>query len=47
MTGARFDVETAHDVVISTLVLPTGEWEGGPYQVLPVHAKIERQGVAA
>ncbi|MHB8763553.1 MAG: nucleotidyltransferase domain-containing protein [Deferrisomatales bacterium] len=47
VTDALFDVELAHDVVISTLVLPTEEWEGGPYQVLPIRAEIERQGVAA
>lgn len=32
VSDALFDVELAHDVVISTLVLPTEEWEGGPYQ---------------
>ena len=47
VTDALFDVEMAHDVVISTLVIPFDEWEAGPYQVLPIRAEIERQGVAA
>ena len=47
VTDALFDVEMAHDVVISTLVLPAEEWEAGPYRVLPIRAEIERQGVAA
>ncbi|MBI5446345.1 MAG: nucleotidyltransferase domain-containing protein [Deltaproteobacteria bacterium] len=47
VTDALFDVELAHDVVISTLVLTAEEWEAGPYRVLPIRAEIERQGVAA
>jgi predicted nucleotidyltransferase len=47
VTDALFDVEMAHDVVISTLVLPAEEWEGGPYRVLPIRSEIERQGAAA
>lgn len=47
LTDALFDVEFAHDVVISTLVVPREEWEHGPSIVLPIHDEIESHGVAA
>lgn len=47
VTDALFDVEMAHDVVISTLVLPAEEWESGPYRVLPIRSEIQRHGAAA
>lgn len=47
VTDALFDVEMAHDVVISTLVLPAEEWENGPYRVLPIRDEVDREGVAA
>jgi len=47
ITDALFDVEMAHDVVISTLVLPIEEWEHGPYSVLPIRDEVDREGVAA
>jgi len=47
ITDALFDVELAHDVVISTLVLPAEEWENGPYRVLPIRGEVDREGVAA
>ena len=46
VTDALFEVEMAHDVVISTLVLPAEEWEAGPYRVLPIRTEINRQGVS-
>lgn len=42
-----FDIELAHDVVISTLVVPKNEWEQGYWTVLPIKDEIERDGVAA
>lgn len=42
---ALFDVEMAHGVVISTLVVPAGEWERGRYAVLPIHDAIEASAV--
>jgi uncharacterized protein len=47
ITEALFDIQLAHDVVISTLVVPRSEWIDGVYPVLPIHAEIERYGVAA
>ncbi len=41
---ALFDIELAHDVVISALVVPKSEWEGGRYTILPIHAEVERTG---
>jgi len=47
VTDALFDVELAHDVVISTLVVSECEWLHGRYQVLAIRDEIERDGVAA
>ncbi len=47
ITDALFDVELAHDVVISTLVVFEDEWLHGRYQVLAIRDEIERDGVAA
>ena len=45
ITDALFEVELAHDVVLSTLVLPASEWEHGRVAVLPIHDAIESSGV--
>jgi predicted nucleotidyltransferase len=47
ITDLLFDVECAHDVVISTLVVSSKRWSSGPYPVLPIYREIERYGVAA
>lgn len=47
ITDALFDVELAHDVVISTLVASQKEWTAGRYRVLPIHDEVEHDGVAA
>ena len=47
ITDALFDLQLELDVVISTLVVPSEEWEHGLYQVLPIRYEIEREGVAA
>ncbi len=47
ITEALFDIELAHDVVISTLVIPKSDWVAGRYSVLPIHDEVERYGVAA
>ncbi len=47
ITDALFDTQLTHNVVISTLVIPTQEWGAGRYTVLSIHDEIERDGVAA
>jgi predicted nucleotidyltransferase len=47
ITEALFDIELAHDVVISTLVVPNSDWVAGCYSVLPIHDEIECYGVVA
>jgi len=47
ITDLLFDVECAHDVVISTIVVSKEGWATGPYTVLPLHRESERYGVAA
>ena len=47
ITSALFDLQLELEVVISTLVVPTEEWEHGLYQVLPIRHEIDREGVAA
>lgn len=44
---ALFDLELTHDVIISTLIVPTEVWTNGVYRVLPIHDEIARDGVAA
>ena len=45
ITDALFDIELAHGVVISSLVLPAAEWERGRFTILPIHEEIEDSGV--
>ncbi len=45
VTDLLFDIQLTHDVLISTLILPTREWSQGPYIVLPIDDEIERDGV--
>ncbi len=47
ITDTLSDVELAHDVVISTLVVPVHEWSAGRYAVLPIHDEVDRIGIAA
>lgn len=47
ITDALFAVQLAHDVVISTLVVPVEEWRQGRISVLPIHDEIEEFGAAA
>jgi len=47
ITSALFDLQLELEVVISTLIVSTEEWEHGLYQVLPIRREIEREGVAA
>ncbi len=47
ITDALYDIQLAHSVVISTLVVSQREWSEGRYSVLPIHDEIERYGVAA
>jgi hypothetical protein len=47
ITDALFDVQLAHNVVITPLVVSDREWSQGRYAVLPIHDEVERHGVAA
>ncbi|MBW4481478.1 MAG: nucleotidyltransferase domain-containing protein [Tildeniella torsiva UHER 1998/13D] len=47
ITDALFDIELAHDVVISTLVVAQTDWLNGYYTRLPIYQEISQQGVAA
>jgi len=44
---ALFDIEMAHDVLISILVKTSSEWENGICTAFPVHQKISKEGVLA
>jgi predicted nucleotidyltransferase len=46
ITDTLCDIQLAHGVVISTLVVANHEWLEGRYSVLPIHDEIERYGVA-
>ena len=45
IVDALFDVELAHDVVLSPLIVPGRQWRQGPYRILPIHREIARDGV--
>ena len=45
LTDALFDVELEYDVVISTLVTTTADWDEGVFSVLPIHEEIARDGI--
>lgn len=47
ITEALFEVEMAHGVVISPLIVPAAEWERGRFAVLPIHDLIESTAVLA
>jgi len=42
ITSALFDLQLQMNVVLSTLVVSTDEWNEGLYQVLPIRGEIER-----
>lgn len=42
-----YPLELEYDVVFSTLEVPASDWYEGVYQVLPLRAEVERDGVAA
>ena len=41
-----FDVELAHEVVLSPLIVSGRSWRDGIYRVLPIHGEIARDGVS-
>jgi hypothetical protein len=47
INDALFDIELAHDVVISTLIATDAEWNEGTFPVLPIHHEISEHGVTA
>lgn len=47
ITDTLYDIQLAHGVVISTLVVANREWLEGRYSILPIHDEIERYSVAA
>jgi predicted nucleotidyltransferase len=44
---ALFDIEMAHDALISILVVPVNEWSGGIFAALPIYHEVMRDGVLA
>ena len=40
-------LQLEHRVFFSTLAIPAADWYEGVYQVLPLRAEVERDGVAA
>jgi hypothetical protein len=45
IVDALFDVELAHDVVLSSLIVPGRQWRERVYRILPIHDEIARDGV--
>ena len=39
-------VQRRYSVVLSPVIIPSLEWEDGPYMVLPFHDEVDRDGVA-
>lgn len=46
IVGTLFDVELAHDVVLSPLIVSGRSWRDGINRVLPIHGEIARDGVS-
>lgn len=47
ITRLLFEVELKQEVVLTPLIVAEEDWEHGLYQVLPLRAEIERDGVTA
>lgn len=47
LIDALFDVELAHDTLISVLVVSEAEWAGGLFTGFPIYRDIVRDGVLA
>jgi predicted nucleotidyltransferase len=47
MIHSLFNVEMAHDVVISPLIATVSDWEDGPFSVMPIDQEVAQDGVAA
>lgn len=47
ITGVLSPLGRELDVMFSTIVVPEAEWQEGIYRVLPIHAEVARDGVAA
>ena len=45
MRTALQTVQSAHNVLISLVLVPEDQWHHGPYQALPIWAEIDRDGV--
>ncbi|HEY7301881.1 MAG TPA: nucleotidyltransferase domain-containing protein [Xanthobacteraceae bacterium] len=46
LIDALFEIELTYDVVLSPLIVMRDAWQHGPYSALPIHAEVERDGVA-
>jgi uncharacterized protein len=44
---ALFDIEMAHDAIISILIVTVEEWSGGIFTAFPIYREIIRDGVLA
>ena len=45
IVDALFDIELAHDVVLSPLIVPGRQSREGAHRILPIHREIARDGV--
>jgi predicted nucleotidyltransferase len=45
ITYALFEVEMTYEVVISTLIAASSDWEEGTFSVLPIHGEIAHDGI--
>jgi uncharacterized protein len=47
LIDSLFDLQLKWNVVVSLLIASLDEWNGGPYQIMPIRQEIEREGIAA
>jgi predicted nucleotidyltransferase len=44
---ALYEIELAHDVIISILIATAKEWKEGAFSVLPIHQEVSEHGAIA
>lgn len=45
IVDALFDIELAHDALLSPLIVSRADWQDGPYTALALHAEVTRDGI--
>lgn len=45
IVDALFDIELAHDALLSPLIVSRDEWEGRPYTAFAIHDEVARDGI--